>query len=566
MTDASSSDSEEEGLISKEGNHWDFDDGFLKKCCIGCCTCCCIFLPLLAILLVWALVLGAPGGRYIPIGVNTVTLGYMVDMISLLSGKGVPSYADSWCGGVDKLGTCDIKLNFPGPDTTSYMSWDDVWAMGSKYPEKEWSGEWWRGNELGFIINVPRFWSHMGINPMSIALGITPKQHWAIRPIMESMWTIGDPPGPMSIAPDGEPYRKAETIVRRRVREFLSGRETFATTDVTVLTHLILNEIGLQRNISWEDAQQFVAVQTSVVGYGTVGHLIPGFLMDKVLGPTTDNVRGYVNEYVGVMDKLYGSRMRDDDCSPSENCSVQAATGTWDALYAAGGLSVPGAINTALGVLYSTDAGNPAPGLTYEKDQALAFYWESIRFFPPVVGFPHWETRPTCSGSSAEETAKLNKSAGQSEPCKLGSDTGAGYPKVNQYLGGTRHVPNLAIAQSDPRKWGPDAGKFVIRPVENYTQNSVGFAEMAVNNYVAGGRMNRVCPGKALALMIGTTFFEEFDKERWASSDPITWKGTTPFVSAFTLTKKKEGSSSSTLSYWGVVFSICLQLPITNVW
>jgi len=90
----------------------------------------------------------------------------------------------------------------------------------------------------------------------------------------------------------------------------------------------------------------------------------------------------------------------------------------------------------------------------------------------------------------------------------------------------------------DPTKWGPDADKFVIRDVTDYIKNSVGFAEMAVNSGVANGRMNRDCPGKTLALMIGEAFFSEFKKEEWTADGSISFKKVTPFVSGFTLRKK----------------------------
>jgi len=127
------------------------------------------------------------------------------------------------------------------------------------------------------------------------------------------------------------------------------------------------------------------------------------------------------------------------------------------------------------------------------------------------------------------------KPDGESGACKQGEPTSTGYPEVNQYLGGLREVPNLALAMSDPRKWGEDSDKFRLRPLEEYQKNSVAFAEMAVDDKVAEGRMNRVCPGKALGLLIGTTFFEEFDKTQWKTDDGISWSATTPFVGGFTL-------------------------------
>jgi len=123
--------------------------------------------------------------------------------------------------------------------------------------------------------------------------------------------------------------------------------------------------------------------------------------------------------------------------------------------------------------------------------------------------------------------------------CTLGPTiSSTGYPEVNQYQGGVRHVPNLALAMQDPAKWGSNAADFVIRPLEEYANNSVGFAEMAVNNDVAGGTMNRVCPGKDLALLIGSTFFTMFDKSKWQTLDSIAFKGVTPFMKGgFKLTR-----------------------------
>merc|ERR1712048_1543129 len=126
------------------------------------------------------LVLGVPGGRSIPVGANGLNLGYTADMLSILFAQ---DYTKTWCDG--DVADCSVKLNFPGDGTTSVMRWDDVWAIGAQLPEKEWSGEWWRGNELGYIINNPIFWSESDVDPLTILLGATPSQHAAVRPTIE---------------------------------------------------------------------------------------------------------------------------------------------------------------------------------------------------------------------------------------------------------------------------------------------------------------------------------------------------------------------------------------------
>jgi len=544
-SDSSESSDESVGADFKESHSFCCS---LRGACLSGCACWCCSIAIVLLFVLW-FIHGANGARYSPVGANTVALGFASDMISLLFGEGVPGYASSWCP--NGLATCDKRDNFPGPDTTSYMRWDDVWEMGSRYPEREWSGQIWRGNELGFIINNPLFWSNVGISPQSIALGITPKQHAAIRPNMEAMWTIG--------GQESEKYKSAESVVKRRIGDFLKRDQISLPSDTVALVHQILNEVALKRDMSFEDALKFVEVQGKVVTFGTIGQLVPGFLYDAVMGEAAEGARGIITEYVQIVERLFGEQLKDEDCSPSVNCSVQAAAALWDTLYAAGGLSVPGTINTGLGIMYSAHESNPAQGASYEKAQAAQFYWENIRFFPPVVGFPHWKKRPTCAGSTANETAALMKPNGKSEACKLGTaDMSTGYPKVNQYLGGMREVPNLALAMWDPRKWGIDSDQFKLRSLQEYEKNSVAFAEMAVNDGVAGGGMNRACPGRKLALLIGTVFFEEFNATQWQTGDAVKFSATTPFVGKFSLQKRISWAPPSCVPSQVLQFGIAL--------
>jgi len=499
------------------------------------------------LILIWLIVFSAAGARTVQVGANGVTLGYIVDMSQLLLPGA--SYTKAWCDG--NLVDCHVKYNYPGQGTTSIMGWDDVYNMGALTPEKVWSGEWWRGNELGFIINNPFFWSLPNvINPMSIQLGSLPMQYSMVRPIAEAMFDIG--------SPGSESYSRAESITRRWIGQFLASRQTFSVggTDINALVHQILNEYCFNRIVSWEYAQAFVEVQQKVTAMATLSQILPAFLYARVLGARRSHLAAYVDEYTALLEQQYSGLLSGKDCSPSESCARQAAFMVWDGMYAAGGLSVPSAINTGLGVLYSTDASNPFLGGAYAKSQAAQFYWESLRYFPPVVGFPHWEVPPTCAGLSAEQTLALRAPEGRSRACPFGAGTATGYPAVNQYKGGARVVPNLALAQRDPLKWGPDAGQFVLRDLQTYDHNSVGFAEMAVNAKVANGTMNMVCPGKSLALVIGSIFFELFDRTAWrASTTAIKFKGVTPFVDSFDLI---SGSNCFRFPPLVVAFLVCV--------
>lgn len=181
--------------------------------------------------------------------------------------------------------------------------------------------------------------------------------------------------------------------------------------------------------------------------------------------------------------------------------------------------------------------------MSYTPEEALAMHWETIRVFPPVVVFPYWDPRPTCFGLSAEETAKLSAPHGQTAPCPLGEeDPNTGYPRVNQYSGGRRWLPNVAMAQLDPDIWGEDSLKFRKRPLELYENYSVGFAEPAVDYSTAKGGMNRACPGKRLALLMGSTFLRHFNKAEWFTDPnvPIKIKTGGKYVQDFTIYHRSE--------------------------
>lgn len=227
------------------------------------------------------------------------------------------------------------------------------------------------------------------------------------------------------------------------------------------------------------------------------------------------------------MEELWGDRLKLLDCSPTPTCSLQLASGLWDAFYAAGGLSLPGILQSGLAIVYSSSRTNPRPNFVIPKGKELNFVWECLRFIPPVYGFPHWEPRPACVGLSVEQTLALNKSQGQTAACPEQSvDANTGFPPVNQWCNGPDGRPcgkrvllMLAAAQHDPKVWGPTADEFVLRPLADYNNYSVGFAEMAEDSRINNGLSDRSCPGKDLALKVGQIFWEEFDVSAWTPVD-----------------------------------------------
>lgn len=452
------------------------------------------------------------------VGANGLSAEFAFKMLTLK----VPgnTYTKSWCG-ADTVADCDTNNQFPGgPEQTSYMKYDDVVKMGSELPQKQLEGSVWRGNELGFIVSSPYFWDK--VEPKALLLGSTVPQHRSIRPIIDSIF--------------GENGKWSQAEVEAAVVGFIAEKKAegkmAVQNDIKKFVHKLLIKIALNRDVSDAEAQTFVDFQSKLTTFSTIAQLVPAEILGRdvkdqlfsIIGAKAlrDQASAYIDSFTNDVRALYSEEIEAgiNDCGSTQGgCVVQVASAILDTLFSAGGLSVPGGISTALGVLYSTDSSNPAGGpITYDRaTQSAGIYYEAMRWFAPVVGFPYWSTKPSPA------TTEFNC---EGKPCQ------------NQYQGGVRHVMNLALANRDLRRWGRDAEEFKIRPHGEYVRNFIGFAEMAERNDVDNGRMNRNCPAKSLAIAIGKTFFKKFEQENWQLSpaaDAISFSGSTPFVSEFIL-------------------------------
>lgn len=465
-----------------------------------------------------------------PLKTNGLPLSYAKDMLPLAQAGA--TYAKSWCN--DKLAGCKVKNDFPGLGTTSYMGWQQVWDMGKQLPQLEWSGKVWRGNSLGIIIYNPYFFSTSGIYPYAIALGITPTQHAAIRPTMEQAWNVKDRNTLAAFL-----HKSCVAFLRERAKE---GTLLFPK-DMVAWVHIVLYEIAFEKKKTYSETLEFVEVMNKLKIFGVTAQLMPKTLYRSQLSPVRDKVAAYTKGFEADVERIYGHHYKGKDCSPSKSCSIQASAGMFDALALAGGLSVPTSLSVGTGILYSTHATNPFKTGNYPStsDGARQFFWECVRWSPPVVGFGRWDKRPTCPGMTASETQKLQAPDGKSKPCPKGrTHVRNDLSEHNQYIGGRLSMPMLALAQHDPEKWGANAREFHLRSLKDYEDyGGVGYAQMSKDPTLQKGNMNRNCPGQSLSLLIGEIFFHVFNKDGWQTASPenITFGGTSAsYITEFELT------------------------------
>lgn len=346
------------------------------------------------------------------------------------------------------------------------------------------------------------------MSPRTVGLGATVNQHMVVRPILDRIVGACDASCYSALAQSMKDWQAAKTTVS-------------VQTDIIAWVHEeLFKRVFPNHAAPPYPTADFVSVQSSLVSLSTITQLLSDGLTDLLAGSTITKLQAIFDAYKPLVQQEYGAEIANADCSPMTDCVDLVTSNLLDLLFFAGGLSVPSGISTGLWVLH---ADTSAYGATFPQayavtNDAAEFFYESLRFFPPVVGFPWWTTPP-------------ERKYDDTKP---------------QSAGGIRKVLNLALANKDPNAWGADAHQFRVRDWSAYASNFVGFADYASDSTVAGGKMNRNCPAKTLALQIGKAFFNEWERDNWCTSDSPGYKEATPFVDAFSLRRgKRTGQSCS---------------------
>merc|ERR1712110_1226240 len=348
-------------------------------------------------------------------------------------------------------------------------------------PKMQYEGTVWRGNELGIIVNNDIFWEHYGVNPVGISLGSSVNQHMVVRPILDEL--LGDVNDQLAAALE----ESAKSYIGKI--NVSSDRSINALKDPSIWVHRELLKILFPSRDASEftNAVLFFNVQSDLVQFQTLSQLVSDSTARQLPGKEgktlVENVEDIFKVYFPIVNETYGERLAGEDCSPSASCVHQLTATILDTLFFAGGLSVPS-----------------------------AFFWESIRFFPPVLGFPWWTQKPEIATCTDDPVS------------------------CNQFNGGVREIQLLGLGQRDPNAWGMDASLFRVRRVSEYAK-SVGFADFAKDDSIANGAMNRNCPAKKLALQLGIAWFKAFDQTAYCyqNNRGNAYRLVTPFIDRFSI-------------------------------
>ena len=368
---------------------------------------------------------------------------------------------------------CERKTDFPGVGTLSLNLQSDVAARMQQLPRLAAEGRLHRTCALGMLRCSALYWTD--VSPQTVGLSMSLQQRRSLRPLLDEVL--------------GECDAACAARLAAVVDGFVGQRGTFRPLEDSIdLMQLVLHEKLFPGEKYPFNPSEFRRNQQLFFENQIPAQMLPELLARRYVSGNVAVLKRYLSHFRRMVDMHFG--LAGMDCAPTGDCATQLAHTVLDLFLAPGGLSMPRALTAGLFVLHgnTTRYGDTFPP-SGAGPKADMFFWEVLRFFTPVAAFQYSESPD--AGDAATQGPLLSL--------------------------------NMAGANKDPNAWGADAHRFRVRAMSDYHTMFTGFADFARDGSVEGGNLNRVCPGKSLALRVGKMFFKHFTYGKWVrdtSTDP----------------------------------------------
>eukprot|EP00931_Biecheleriopsis_adriatica_P003920 TRINITY_DN105668_c0_g1_i1.p1 TRINITY_DN105668_c0_g1~~TRINITY_DN105668_c0_g1_i1.p1 ORF type:complete len:1206 (-),score=193.07 TRINITY_DN105668_c0_g1_i1:8-3625(-) len=373
------------------------------------------------------------------------------------------SYSDVFCS--RSTDNCDTVDNFPGSNVHSVLDFGKVVEELQKTPEREERGEIRRLGDLGYFIFNDLLWTK---DWKTFPIGANFEDHRKHRPTADKL-----------MGHDSSAWNR--TMIRKSAETFLESRQTLTKADLSTWTNKLFHKILLDIDLTDDEAAEFEDYK----GSSMMAALLPRWLCIALswvgvvnLEELRDQRDTWLQMYITAMGKdkrgiIVVEGLEARDLRFLADLLLTAMT-------SAGGISVPTVIHLCLGVIYGGDNSPLRASERYLKEANIEpLVLETIRRYPPVVGFPWWS------------------------------------PDLSK-----RTVLNVAMALRDIDAWGEDALEFKLRPLSYYHKTvgsgskiGVAWAEQAKGPKGLTAD-SRGCPGQTLSLAIATEFLRAFREEQ----------------------------------------------------
>jgi len=354
----------------------------------------------------------------------------------------------------------------PGPNTKTYLAFEDVERLLSQYPAKIENGMLERQNELGMQVLGDGAWPEVPGGIKSIALGQTRENHAFVRPYLANTLDNGG---------------WTDDWLRQRADAFFSERDEFQNTDVNWWVAQLLHKIHVDVDLTDSEAKDFADYMSSII------LLIPfpestlnSFLVRNAL--SVEDTLAKKAEYLENLKMAIKTKYADDEfVRKGDDAKINLlASVMLDSLQFAGGISVPTALNYVIALTHmaSQNRHTALKQITLNTDNYEWILWETLRRYAPVAGVPSWEKQ----GERFEHV-----------------------------------IPNLAVALRDSSIFDNPLD-FKRREQATYDRvrnTAMPWAGPAVQNYITGvpdtsAPHSHNCPAQDLSLRIMKAFLEAF--------------------------------------------------------
>jgi len=354
----------------------------------------------------------------------------------------------------------------PGPNTKTYLAFEDVERLLSQYPAKIENGMLERQNELGMQVLGDGAWPEVPGGIKSIALGQTRENHAFVRPYLANTLDNGG---------------WTDDWLRQRADAFFSERDEFQNTDVNWWVAQLLHKIHVDVDLTDSEAKDFADYMSSII------LLIPfpestlnSFLVRNAF--SVEDTLAKKAEYLENLKMAIKTKYADDEfVRKGDDAKTNLlASVMLDSLQFAGGISVPTALNYVIALTHmaSQNRHTALKQITLNTDNYEWILWETLRRYAPVAGVPSWEKQ----GERFEHV-----------------------------------IPNLAVALRDSSIFDNPLD-FKRREQATYDRvrnTAMPWAGPAVQNYISGvpdtsAPHSHNCPAQDLSLRIMKAFLEAF--------------------------------------------------------
>lgn len=277
-----------------------------------------------------------------------------------------------------------------GPNSVMYYSFSKVREQLEDIGPAISGNRMKRESELALVYFNNLMWPEAG----RFTLGLPNEDHAIVRPYLADMFddSFGATWNPSILRSmfraefaQVDLIENDNTAGHRFVHDLTSPTRT--KSYITQVTLRVLHRIALGINLTKDESVELAAMQSALLVVATLpGRLAQGMLVWKLVGKPFLLKRQH---YIEIYKAAIVNRWSSNKWAPRKLDLVASAF--FDAIMAAGGRSVPLAIDVVMGYILTKNKPTGIVGVDFSEERNIrSLMIEAMRYHPPVTTLPRW--------------------------------------------------------------------------------------------------------------------------------------------------------------------------------